>query len=63
MAAILNFGRISTKSLAHPHVVRNVALTRKRDVGQNPGATKIHLPLQHVQAGDNKKGRVKNNKD
>ena len=54
--AILNFGSILKKSLAHPHVARNVILkfrkkltsrflvfapTRKPDAGQNPGATKI----------------------
>ena len=61
LAAILNFGSISIKSLAHPYVGRNVMLkfqkkltstfwvfapTRKRDAGQNPGATKIPLPLR-----------------
>ena len=61
--AILKFGSIFKKSLAHPHVARNVMLkfqkkiissfcahkkTWRRTVaaGQNPGATKIPLPLQ-----------------
>ena len=56
--AILNFGRILKKSLAHPHVPRNVMLKfqkkltssfcahKKPDAGQNPGATKIPLPLR-----------------
>ena len=57
----MHFGSISRKPLAHPHVARNVMLkfqnkltssfsvfapTRKRDAGQNPGATKIPLPLR-----------------
>ena len=60
----MNFSSISKKSIAHPHVAMNVMLkfqkdlissflvfapTRKRDAGQNPGATKIPLPLR---AGD-----------
>ena len=31
MAAILNFGRILKKSLAHPHVARNVMLNLKKN--------------------------------
>ena len=54
--AILNFGSIFKNSFAHHHVARNVMLklkknlpvvfvpTRKRDAGQNPGATEIPLP-------------------
>ena len=65
----MDFGSISKKSLAYPHVAKNVILkfrkdltssflvfapTRKRNAGQNPGATKIPLPIR---AGD-KKGNL-----
>ena len=64
----MSFGSISKKSLAHPHVATNVMLkfqkdltvvfapTRKRDAGQNPGATKIPLPLR---AGDKNGSHLK----
>ena len=49
--AILNFGNIFKKSLAHPHGSRNVMLKFQKSVTSHAGATKIPFPLW---AGDNK---------